>query len=398
MLNTRRCIYLGVTLLAAGIFGCPTPTVKIEPEPPNYWRELPPGELALVKLTDPAQFPDFSESYYHQTNLNYAAANSLEYLSRKSSQKYFPYLDITHDRAVRTVEAFQQVLREAKSPEDMDRMIKERFDIYMSRGCDEKGTVLYTSYYRPIFDAKLKPDAEFKYPLHKRPDDIELNEATMTYQRKGGGPYLTRPEIEHGALAGKGLELCYLRDRFEAYIVTVQGSGKLRLDDGSFFEIGYAGDNGHEYTSVGQQLVERGMIPPKELSLQGLIKFFNEHPEELDPSLAVNKRYVFFTPRQGGPFGSLNVPVSPYRSVATDKQVYPRACPAFIKTILPARLEGSGEIADHRYNAFAFDQDTGGAIRAAGRSDLFIGTGPEVGELAGRTFAEGKLYYIAVKE
>lgn len=398
MMVTRRWIYLGLTFMVAGIFGCPKPPVEIKPEPPDYWKKLPPGEMALVKITDPAQYPDFSEAYYHQTNLEYAAANSLEYLSKESSKRYFPYLDITHDRAIRSVQTLMDTLREAKSPEELDRLIKERFDIYVSRGCDDKGTVLFTSYYRPIFDARLKPDAEFKYPLYKRPPDLELNEATMTYQRKGGGPYLTRPEIEHGALAGQGLELCYLRDRFEAYIVTVQGSGKLRLEDGSFLEIGYAGDNGHEYTSVGQQLVDRGMIPPKELSLQGLIRYFKEHPEELDSSLAVNKRYVFFTPRQGGPFGSLNVPVSPYRSLATDKQVYPRACPAYIQTVLPARLNGVGEIADHRYKAFAFDQDTGGAIRAAGRGDLFIGTGPEIGELAGRTFSEGKLYYIAVKE
>lgn len=399
MFSKRHWIWFVVASLVAGTFGCKKDgKIALPPEPPDYWKELAPGEMALVKLTDPAQFPDFGEAYNHQTNLEYAAYNSLEYLNKESSKKYFPYLDISHERAVRSVEAFIQVLKEARSPEDMDRLIKERFDIYMSRGCDEKGTVLFTSYYRPIFDARLQPDAEFKYPLYKRPDDLELNEASMTYQRKGGGEYLTRPDIEHGALAGKGLELCYLRDRFEAYIVTVQGSGKLKLQDGSFFEIGYAGDNGHEYTSVGQQLVERGMIPPKELSLEGLIKFFKENPQELDPALSVNKRYVFFVPRKGGPFGSLNVPVSPYRTVATDKLVYPRACVAYIETILPARTRGTGEIADHTYMAFALDQDTGGAIRAAGRSDLFIGTGPEVGELAGRTFSEGKLYYIAVKE
>jgi membrane-bound lytic murein transglycosylase A len=391
----RRFGYLGLLALMVTLFGCPhKPPVDIQPEK-NYWKPLPPGETALVKL-DPSQYPDFSEAYHHPKNLEIACYNSLEYLSKESSKKYFPYQDITHERAVKSVEAFLQVLKEAKSPEEMDRMIKERFEVYQSRGCDENGTVLFTGYYRPIFDARLKPDGEFKYPLYKKPDDLALNEQTMTYERKGGGPYLTRGEIEHGALNGKGLELCYLRDRFEAYIVTVQGSGKLRLEDGSFFEIGYAGDNGHEYTSVGQRLVERNIIPAKELSLQGLIKFFKEHPDELDASLAINNRYVFFTPRTGGPFGSLNVPVSPFRSIATDKQVYPRACVAFLTTLVPAPADG--EIIPHRYRAFALDQDTGGAIRAAGRCDLFLGTGPEIGELAGRTLSEGKLYYIAVKE
>ena len=198
-------------------------------------------------------------------------------------------------------------------------------------------------------------------------------------------------------MAGKGLDLCYLKDRFEAYIVTVQGSGRLRMADGSFYDIGYHGDNGHDYKSIGQSLVDAGLIKPEQLSLQGLIRFFREHPEKLDQALAVNPRYVFFTPRSSGPYGSLNVPVTPFRSIATDKQVYPRACPAFLMTQVPARGK-DGSIRDHTYHGFAMDQDTGGAIRAAGRCDFFLGTGPEVGELAGRTFSEGKLYYIAVKQ
>jgi membrane-bound lytic murein transglycosylase A len=169
------------------------------------------------------------------------------------------------------------------------------------------------------------------------------------------------------------------------------------LEDGSFFDIGYHGDNGHEYTSIGQNLVDKGLIQPSDLSLQGLIKFFDQHPEELDNAFETNKRYVFFTPRTGGPFGSLNVPVSPYRSIATDKEVYPRACVAFLQTQLPARSLTDGAIRNHRYHGFALDQDTGGAIRAAGRCDIFLGTGPEVGELAGRTLAEGQLYYIFIK-
>jgi len=91
------------------------------------------------------------------------------------------------------------------------------------------------------------------------------------------------------------------------------------------------------------------------------------------------------------------VPVTPFRSIATDKLVYPRACVSFMQTLLPARDE-QGQISNHSYSGFALDQDTGGAIRAAGRCDVFMGTGPEVGDLAGRTFSEGKLYYIFVKD
>jgi len=400
VLSTRLTQYIGLGLIiAVTLTGCKQETedIGMAPEQLDYYKSLPPGERALVKLTDPSQFPDFSEGYMRRTNLEQAAMYSLEYMSKPSSQQFFPYGDITHERAVASIEAFIDVLGSVNSGQELDAVIKERFDIYQSRGCDERGTVLFTGYYRPIFDARLAPDGEFRYPLYKRPSDLELNPVTQEYQRKGGGSYLTRGEIENGALAGQGLELCYLRDRFETYIVTVQGSGRLRLENGQFFDVGYHGNNGYDYTSIGQTLVDRGMIEPKDLSLQGLIRYFQQHPEQLDEILSLNKRYVFFTPRMGGPFGSLNVPVTPFRSIATDKEVYPRACVAFLVTQVPAHTADGG-IRNHSYAGFAMDQDTGGAIRAAGRCDFFLGTGPTVGELAGRTFAEGKLYYIFIKE
>lgn len=394
MLFTRY-LRLGVGLaLLTLVAGCPPKKPIVEPAK-DYLRPLPPGQVALYKL-DPSQYPDFRGAYDHRAGLEQAAQYSLEYLSRPSSKHFFPYLDISHDRAVASLEAFIQVLQTARSPEELDQQIKTRFDVYGSRGCDDMGTVLFTGYYRPIFDARLQPDSQFRYPLYKKPPDLVQDPVTGLNRRDSGGPYLTRAQIEHGALAGKGLELCYLKDRFETYIVTVQGSGRLRLEDGSYFDIGYAGDNGHEYKSIGQTLVDKGMITPQELSLQGLIKFFQQHPERLDEALAVNNRYVFFTPRSGGPYGSLNVPVTPFRSIATDKLVYPRAGIAYMMTRLPARDPG-GTISPYTYNGFALDQDTGGAIRAAGRCDVFLGTGPEVGELAGRTFSEGKIYYIFVK-
>ncbi len=292
------------------------------------------------------------------------------------------------------MEAFLEVLRTSSTPQDFDSQVKQKFDVYMSRGCDDKGTVLFTGYYRPIFDGRLKPDAEFKYPLYKKPGDIAYNPMLASYQKQGGGLYYTREEIGNGALAGKGLELVYLRDPFEAYVITVQGSGKLRLADGSFLEIGYAGDNGYDYSSVGQELVKRNLIKAEDLSLQGLIKFFKEHPENL-PMLSINKRYVFFAPRDGGPWGCLNVPVTPFYSIATDKTIYPRAGVSYMVTQLPGRVNGS--IDQCSYAGFACDQDRGNAIRAAGRCDVFLGTGPEVGQLAGRTYSEGKLYYVFVK-
>jgi len=391
-----------VALSLIACVGCPPkqpPAAQVPaPEEKDYWAKLPPGEKALVKI-DPSRYPDFSAGYVNRDGLEEAIQNSLRYLNKKSSQKYFPYLDVSHQRAVNSLHALLRVLHDARSPQEFDQLIRERFEVYMSRGCDERGTVLFTGYYRPIFDARLQPDAEFKWPLYKAPPNlVKDNEGQTLGMKTPAGtviPCWTRGQIEQlRPLAGQ--EIAWLRDRFEAYIVTVQGSGKLRLADGSFFEIGYAANNGYEYTSIGQELIKNGEIQPEQLSLQGLIRFFREHPDKLDKYLPLNQRYVFFQPRSGGPYGSLNEPVTPYRSIATDKSIYPRACAALYVTQLPTRVGGT--ITNQPTSAFALDQDTGGAIRAAGRCDIFMGTGDEVGELAGRTFAEGQLYYVFVKE
>ena len=398
MRRTLLGIVLGSILVVCA--GCPPkePPTQVQKKT-DYGNPLPEGMMALYKLTNPADFPDFSEGFKHKPSLEAAVQNSIEYMSKKLSEKYYPYLDVTHERALRSLHAFLDVLRTSKDGQELDQRIKAQFDIYKSRGGTQDGNytgrVLFTGYYCPIFDTRLQPDNEFKYPLYRKPPGIVYNESLGMYQREAGGKFFSREEIDRGALTGQGLELCYLRDPFEAYIVTVQGSGKLRKPDGTLLEIGYAGDNGYDYMSIGQYLVATNKIKPEELSLDGLIHFFRTHPEEL-PILEKNPRYVFFTERPGGPFGCLNVPVTPFYSIAVDKTIFPRASVAFMKNTLPAR-DASGAIQKYSYAGFTLDQDRGNAIRAAGRCDVFLGTGKEVGQLAGRTYDEGELYYIFVK-
>ena len=154
--------YLGLVALVA-LIGCqPEEEMVVAPEQePDYSKPLPPGQSALVKLTDPSRFPDFREGFQRQANLEEAIGYSLDYLAKPSSHEFFPYLDITHERAVASLRAFAGTLRDAGSPEEFDGLIKERFDIYQSRGYDDNGIVWFTGYYRPIFDARLEPDGEF---------------------------------------------------------------------------------------------------------------------------------------------------------------------------------------------------------------------------------------------
>lgn len=399
-MHTVRAILPGLLVLAV-LAGCRKPPQPLaEPyQGKDYSKPLPPGQLALRKITDPNEIPDFSHAFGMRAGLDEAIARSLNYMSKPSSRQFYPYGEITHDQVVASLQEFRRTIQEAGSGDDLNRLIRERFDVYESVGYDNNGIVYFTGYYTPIFDARLQPDATYKYPLYKTPPDLVKDSAGNTIGRRGAdgsvtpGYYDRRQLVSSDLLTGQ--ELCYLKDPFEAYIVTVQGSAKLHMADGRFFEIGYDANNGHEYVPISQKLIDDGKLTADQLSLKRLIDYFRQYPNEIQFYTNQNPRYVFFTPRAGGPFGCLNERVTSYRTIATDKQVYPRAAVAFMQTRLP--VSEGGAIREKTYHGFALDQDAGGAIRAAGRCDVFLGVGDAAGDLAGRTASEGRLYYLFTK-
>lgn len=399
-----RLVVPGVVLIGLALpTGCEKPADELRayrpPEKVDYHKPLSPGALALRRIA-PEDYPDFGRGFDERAGLAQAVRHSLDYLGKPSSRRYFPYGEITHERAVASLRRFLEILDAAKSPEALNQAIRREFDVYQSVGCDDRGTVFFTGYYCPIFDGRRQRDQEFRYPLYRLPPDLVKDEEGRTLGRRtpAGGlepTYPTRRQIEEGRLLD-GWEIAWLKSSFEAYVVTVQGSAKLRLGDGALLEVGYAGNNGHEYTPVSAAMIAGGVIGRNQLSLQTLIRYFAEHPGQTCHYCWKNDRYVFFKEAPGGPFGSLNTPVTLFRSVATDKEVFPRACLAFISTDLPRIYDE--EVVQLPYAGFVLDQDTGGAIRAAGRCDVFMGVGPEAEAVAGRTGAEGSLYYLFVRE
>lgn len=397
----KRLAWLLLATLAFNplLGGCKRPE-KYPPWQPSgkdYNKPLPPGELALRKIP-PERYPDFGLGFENLAGLREAILHSLEYLSKPSSQRYFPYGDISHDRAVASLQRFLQILDSVRSGAELNDAIRREFDVYQSVGCDDRGTVLFTGYYTPIFEGRRQREGNFRYPLYGLPPDlVKDEEGNILGRRSPSGDiepsYPTRREIEQQRLLD-GLEVAWVRSPFEAYVITVQGSAKLRLADGTFYEIGYAGNNGHEYTPISEAMIADGAIRQQDLSLQTLLRYFEQHPDQAYHYAWKNDRYVFFKEAPGGPFGSIGVPVTPFRSLATDKQVFPRACLAYEVLTGPA----GGVQAQAPFRAsFGCDQDTGGAIRAAGRCDIFMGIGPSAEALAGRTYSEGQLYYIFVK-
>ncbi len=386
-------------------------TIGCRPKKPaapavSFAHELPPGELALRKIS-PAEYPDFTPTGQGDPQLVLRAIDqSLTYLKAPSSKKYFPYLDITHDRAVATLvalkEVYQREVVDQPGGAGLNAAIRQSFDVYKSvGGWDPQtgqyiGRVLFTGYFTPIYPASQTRTGAYQWPLYKRPADLVSDEATDTSGRRTTDgrivPHFTRAEIERDRkLAGQ--EFVWLANRFDAYVITVQGSAVLRLTDGRTLEVGYSGYNGHVYASPAMQMVADGVMRREDVSLKTMRNYFDANPVAMDKYLWFNPRTVFFTERPGGPFGKLNVPVTPFATIATDKTVYPRAMPAFLNVAVPR--PGGGSAAPFR--GFMLDQDAGGAIRAAGKTDIYMGIGPAAEELAGRQLNEGELYYLAVK-
>jgi membrane-bound lytic murein transglycosylase A len=380
------------------VTGCPKKLPQPMSPEEEFDRPLPPGELALRKLTDPADIPDFTAACEFTYDLRTAIAHSLNYLAKPSSRRFFPYGQITHHHAVESLKAFDAILASQKDPKRVRDEVLRRFDVYTSVGWDGEGTVLFTSYYTPILAASMTPSPVYRYPLYKPPAGLlKDTEGNVLGLREPGGRIRRLPprrELEQSGLL-RGNELVYLADPFEAYIAHVQGSAKLRMPDGRIVTVGYAAHNGYEYKSVAKEMIADGKLSRKELSLARMIAYFKAHPGEVDEYVHRNPRFVFFAMSDGPPRGSLNEPVTPMRSIATDKEVYPRACLALIAAPLPLRHSGGVEVLP--FKGFALDQDAGGAIRAPGRCDIYVGVGPQAAEIAGQTYSKGRLYYLFLK-
>lgn len=393
-----------VPVLAACILlaACAAPPAEPETASP-YDYELGEGQVGLVPLPLGEPWPDFSIGWQMREELIEAAARSLVYLSKPSSQTFFPYGEygeITHEHMVASVTAFRDTLENSVSAEDFLRRLNSDFEVWVARGRSNTGDVFFTGYGTPILDGSRTPGGAYQFPLYTKPEDLEKDPRTgeiLGRKLPDGGyaPYWSAAELQaNGALAGR--ELVWLTNPFDAYMAQVQGSAVIRLPDSSLFEVGYAAKNGHEYRSVGLILVEEGKIPKSRLSLQALRDYFAQNPSEAARVLPMNPSFVFFQESAGGPYGCLGQKVTAMHSIATDKDVFPRAALAYVETRLPDYAE-DGRLVQRPHRFFALDQDRGGAIRSAGRCDVYMGLGDDAMARAGMVASRGRMYYLFLK-
>ncbi len=329
-----------------------------------------------------------------------AIDHSLAYLRTPGSvSDYQDYAvpGITHNRVRRSLQRFRTLVAFSHSVAELQQAVATEFDFYQSIGQDEAGTVAFTGYFEPTYKASFTPNETYRYPIYRRPPTLD----------QWSEPHPTRAQLEgvdglrshQGPL--KGLELAWLPSRLEAFLVQVQGSARLEMAEGGTFSVGYDGRTNYPYTSIGRALIDDGIIPADELTLPVLMEYFDQHPEALDSYIPRNDRFVFFKETNGAPAtGSLGYPVTAGRSIATDKAIMPPGALALINLPLPQPDARQSEVGPERTRTsrFVLDQDTGGAIKGAGRVDLFVGTGTEAGEVAGLINNDGVLYYLLLKK
>jgi membrane-bound lytic murein transglycosylase A len=245
-----------------------------------------------------------------------------------------------------------------------------------------------TGYYEPVLDARRTRDERFRFPIYRAPDERVLAEVS---KRLGHVP--TRADIDgHGALGGLGLEIAWLDDPVERFLLQVQGSGRLVFEDGTAQAVGYAATNGLEYRSIGAVMIRRGLLERSRSSADDIRAWLAAHPEHQDEILQQNPRYLFFRINDGGgPVGALGTRLVAGRSIATDESHLPRGVFAWLRT-MPQSTDSAASAPP--VSRFVFANDTGAAIVGPARVDLFEGSGEQAGRVAGARNASGELFVL----
>jgi membrane-bound lytic murein transglycosylase A len=325
-----------------------------------------------------------------------AIDRSLQYLQTSRAEaayQRYQIAEIGHPHVIKSLKRFRKLLLKSNSAAELNAAIAREFDFYQSVGSDAKGTVLFTAYFEPLYHASRIPTAEYRYPVYRLPPDLN------SWQK----PHPTRLELEGAdGLQGsqgkqRGLELFWFRDRLEPYIIQIQGSARLQLPDGTQTTIGYAGNTAYNYKSIGRELANDGKLPLEEVTMPKILDYFQKYPQELNVYIPRDPSFVFFQEKYGAPAqGSISVSLTAERSIATDKSLMPPGALAIIRAPFPF-VDSNGKTEHRIVSRFVLDQDTGGAIKGAGRVDYFLGTGKQAGDRAGVTVSHGQLYYLLLK-
>ncbi|MGB3653850.1 MAG: murein transglycosylase A [Rivularia sp. (in: cyanobacteria)] len=397
--HSNKLILMTTYLCCLPIFACNSQQISQDStpaEPQTIETQAPP--LFQTSLPQDDTYLDnqiWGESG-DKENLLKAIDYSLSYLQTPQAEAaYQKYIvpNITRERVEKSLKRFRELVVNSQNAQELQDAVNKEFVFYQSIGSDNQGTILFTGYYKPIYQASRKQTSVYRYPVYRLPDDFN----------SWSKPHPTRLELEgaDGLQAAKGklkgLELFWLKSRIDAFIAQVQGSAVLEFADGTTTSINYAGNTDYEYVSLGKELIKDGKLEQEGISLEKVINYLEENPESQNIYLPRNPRFIFFKDTKNAPaIGSLNVPVTPERSIATDKSLMPPGALAIIRAPFPF-IDGD-KIEQRLVSRYVLDQDTGGAIKTSGRVDYYIGVGKQAGDRAGAIVNKGELYYLLLKD
>ncbi|MDP2025214.1 murein transglycosylase A [Sulfuriferula sp.] len=281
------------------------------------------------------------------------------------------------------------------------RYFQDNFSLYQSLQADGAVNGLVTGYYEPLLHGSRTPSTQYSVPLYGVPPDLltidlasvypELKNMRLRGRLQGTKvvPYLSRNEIDTGNDPLKGNELVWVDNPVEAFFLQIQGSGRVRLPDGSLMRVGYADQNGYPYRSIGRVLADRGELPLAQTSMQNIKAWGQKNPAKLPELLSQNPSFVFFRElpaSDNGPLGALGVPLTGERSIAVDARAIPLGAPVWLATTVP--------FSNQPLNRLVMAQDTGGAIRGNVRADYFWGFGDAAGRKAGSMKQQGQMWVM----
>lgn len=363
---------------------------------------------SLTKLKG-SRYPVFGDDLDYKGLRNVLAQN-LAFLGKLEPETRFTVADrsCTPADLIKAVTLLEEIIADSPDVLSLQARIKESFDLYQARGVsgwNPEKRMLVTGYYQPTFQGSLKPDSRYAYPLYRIPDDLVV-------QRKGTGkkveavgrleegkfvPYWSRKEIElHKVLEGQ--EIVWLTNPLDAFFLHVQGSGLITFPDGTVRGVHFAQRNGRPYSSIGKYMVDTGKISLESASLETIRNYIENHPEERNEILHHNQSFIFFhwTETQGA-VGSIGRELTPGRSIAADREVFPPGSLAFLVSRQPSGKAYSKN-SWKELRRFVAIQDTGSAIRGPGRVDIFWGSGESAGKAAGMMKEDGALFILLPKD
>ena len=415
----RKIAALSALILMLAAAGCaPEPAEQPEkiPSPPEAMK---PSEIfeaedskAVFRKAADAFVPRFADDLGF-ADLKTAVERSLVWYRRMAADAVVSFGSDTYTAGHMAdgLEQFLRLLKTGPTPERLNEAIRRHFHVYGFFEDNQPREVLFTGYYEPLLQGSLEPDAVYRYPVYGRPHDLlsirlsdfstDLPKETLVGRRVGQTvvPYFPRAHIDGSAdaLAGRADPIAWVDDPVDLFFLHVQGSGRLQLDNGETRQVHFHISNGRPYRSIGKYLIGAGKIPREEVTMPSIRAYLKAHPEEMRQILDYNPRYIFFTTREHGPKGCFAVELTPGRSLALDRKLFPPAALVFVRTQKPV-TNNDGTIREWvDFSRFMLNQDTGSAITGPGRADIFWGHGTYAETAAGHMKHPGQLFFLVAR-